>query len=55
MNPEDGEFADTMRGVMAIPHYGQPRDITSAVSYLALRESGYITGVNWDVDGGYGV
>jgi 3-oxoacyl-[acyl-carrier protein] reductase len=55
MNPEEGEFADSMRQVMALGRYGQPRDIASAVSYLAGPESGYITGANWNVDGGFTV
>ncbi|MCW2630396.1 3-oxoacyl-ACP reductase family protein [Mycobacterium sp.] len=55
MNPEEGEFADSMRQVMALGRYGRPRDIASAVSYLAGPESGYITGANWNVDGGFTV
>jgi 3-oxoacyl-[acyl-carrier protein] reductase len=55
MNPEEGEFADSLRQVMALGRYGQPRDIASAVSYLAGPESGYITGANWNVDGGFTV
>ncbi|MBS1692919.1 MAG: 3-oxoacyl-ACP reductase FabG [Actinobacteria bacterium] len=53
MNPEAGEFADVMRGLTAVGRYGQPRDIADAVAYLARPETGYITGVNWNVDGGY--
>jgi len=49
--PGEGEFADSLRQVMALGRYGQPRDIASAVSYLAGPESGYITGANWNVDG----
>ena len=52
MNPDEGEFADSLRQLMPLGHYGHPRDIASAVSYLAGPESAYITGVNWDVDGG---
>jgi 3-oxoacyl-[acyl-carrier protein] reductase len=55
MNPEVGEFADSMRQVMALENYGHPRDIASVVSYLAGPEAGYITGANWNVDGGYTV
>jgi 3-oxoacyl-[acyl-carrier protein] reductase len=55
MNPDEGEFADSLRQVMALGRYGQPRDIASAVSYLAGPESGYITGANWNVDGGFTV
>jgi 3-oxoacyl-[acyl-carrier protein] reductase len=55
MNPEEGEFADAARQVIAVGHYGDPRDVASAVSYLAGTESGYVTGANWNVDGGFTV
>ena len=55
LNPEEGEFADAARQVMALGRYGQPRDIASVVSYLAGPEAGYITGANWNVDGGFTV
>ena len=53
MNPEEGEFADAARQVIALGRYGRPRDVASAVSYLAGPESSYITGANWDIDGGF--
>lgn len=54
MNPDDGgEFADHMRSLTAVGRYGQPRDIASAVAYLALPEAGFVTGVTWNIDGGY--
>ncbi|HKP43386.1 3-oxoacyl-ACP reductase family protein [Mycobacterium sp.] len=52
MNPDEGEFADSLRQMMPLGRYGHPREIASAVSYLAGPEASYITGVNWDVDGG---
>jgi 3-oxoacyl-[acyl-carrier protein] reductase len=55
MNPEDGEFADWARPLTSLGRYGQTRDIASAVSYLAGPEASYITGANWNVDGGLGV
>jgi 3-oxoacyl-[acyl-carrier protein] reductase len=55
MNPDVGEFADSLREVMALGRYGQPRDIASVVSYLAGPEASYITGAHWDVDGGFTV
>jgi 3-oxoacyl-[acyl-carrier protein] reductase len=55
MNPEDGQFAETARQVMVLGRYGQPRDIASVVSYLAGPEAGYVTGANWNVDGGFTV
>ena len=55
MNPDVGEFADQMREVMAIDRYGQPREVARVVSFLADSDSGYITGANWNVDGGFTV
>ena len=55
MNPEEGEFADAARQVMAGGRYGHPRDIAGVVSYLAGPDTGYITGAHWDVDGGFTV
>jgi 3-oxoacyl-[acyl-carrier protein] reductase len=52
LNPEDGELADSLLPMLPLGHYGHPRDVASAVSYLASAEAGYITGVNRDVDGG---
>jgi 3-oxoacyl-[acyl-carrier protein] reductase len=54
MNPENGDFAEVVRPLIALGHYGQPRDIASAVAYLASPEAGFITGARWDVDGGFG-
>jgi 3-oxoacyl-[acyl-carrier protein] reductase len=55
MNPEDGESADSLRAVMALGRYGQPSDIASVVSFLAGPEATYVTGANWNVDGGFTV
>ena len=55
MNPEEGDFADAARQVIALGHYGRASDVASAVSYLAGPESGYVTGANWNVDGGFTV
>jgi 3-oxoacyl-[acyl-carrier protein] reductase len=53
MNPESGEFADTVRSLTAVGHYGQPDDIAAAVAFLARVESRFVTGTAWNVDGGY--
>jgi 3-oxoacyl-[acyl-carrier protein] reductase len=55
MNPEEGEFADAARQVMALGRYGQPHDIASVVAFLAGPEATYVTGANWNVDGGFTV
>jgi 3-oxoacyl-[acyl-carrier protein] reductase len=53
MNPDEGEFADHMRSLTAVGRYGHPRDIASAVAYLARPEAGFVTGVTWNIGGGY--
>ena len=53
MNPESGEFADTVRSLTAVGHYGQPHDIADAVAFLARAETRFVTGTAWNIDGGY--
>ncbi|MBI1764039.1 MAG: 3-oxoacyl-ACP reductase FabG [Acidobacteria bacterium] len=53
MNPADGPFADTLKGIMALHRYGQPEEIAGLVAYLASAEAGYITGANLKIDGGF--
>ena len=55
MNPDEGEFAASAKELMAIGRYGHPRDVAGVVGYLAGRDTGYITGANWNVDGGFTV
>lgn len=52
-NPDSGEFADAMRRLTAVGHYGRPEDIASAVAYLVSPEAAFITGITWNVDGGF--
>ncbi len=54
MNPEHGgPFSDQVRPLIAVGRYGQPADIASAVAYLASPEANYVTGVTWNIDGGF--
>ena len=52
MNPANGEYADVLRGLMAIPRFGDPEDIAGFVSWLASAESRFITGAGLTIDGG---
>jgi 3-oxoacyl-[acyl-carrier protein] reductase len=54
MNPDSGEFSDTIKGFMALPRYGKTEEIASFVAYLASPEAGYITGASLTIDGGFG-
>jgi len=53
MNPDSGEFAATLKGLMALPRYGRTEEIASFVAYLAGPEAGYITGASLTIDGGF--
>lgn len=53
MNPADGPLAEQMTPMLAVGHYGHTRDIASAVAFLASPDSGYITGIALNVDGGF--
>jgi 3-oxoacyl-[acyl-carrier protein] reductase len=53
MNPESGEFAETLKGLMALPRYGRTEEIAGFVAYLAGPEAGYITGASLTIDGGF--
>jgi 3-oxoacyl-[acyl-carrier protein] reductase len=52
-NPASGDFADAVRSITAVGHYGQPHDIADAVAFLARAEAGFVTGTAWNIDGGY--
>jgi len=53
MNPANGEFAESLKKLMALPRYGHVDEIASFVAYLAGPEAGYITGANLMIDGGF--
>jgi 3-oxoacyl-[acyl-carrier protein] reductase len=53
MNPDSGDFAQVMKGLMALPRYGTVEEIASFTSYLAGPEAGYITGASLLIDGGF--
>jgi len=54
-NPVQGDHADASRAIMALGTYGHTDDVAAVVSFLAGNESSYITGANWNVDGGFTV
>jgi 3-oxoacyl-[acyl-carrier protein] reductase len=53
MNPATGEFAETLKGFMALTRYGTVEEIAGLVAYLATPESGYVTGASLTIDGGF--
>ncbi|MCT7658325.1 3-oxoacyl-ACP reductase family protein [Mycobacterium deserti] len=55
-NPDNGgEFPESLKKVMPLGRYGQVGDVAAIVSFLAGPESGFVTGANWNVDGGFTV
>lgn len=55
MNPASGDFADTLRGIMALPRYGKAEEIANLTAFLASEEAAYVTGASWNIDGGFGL
>lgn len=53
MNPEEGELAEVLKKVNALPRYGTVEEIARLVAYLAGPEAAYITGASLMIDGGF--
>jgi 3-oxoacyl-[acyl-carrier protein] reductase len=53
MNPATGPFAETLRALMALPHFGTAEEIAALVAYLASAEAGFVTGASLTIDGGF--
>lgn len=53
LNPATGEFAETLKKLMALPRYAQAEEIAGMVAYLAGPESGFVTGASLTIDGGF--
>ncbi|KUI13367.1 oxidoreductase [Mycolicibacterium acapulense] len=55
-NPDNsGDFPESLKNVTAQGRYGHVGDVAAVVSFLAGSESGFVTGANWNVDGGFTV
>ncbi|KUI05282.1 oxidoreductase [Mycolicibacterium acapulense] len=55
-NPDNsGDFPESLKKVTAQGRYGHVGDVAAIVSFLAGPESGFVTGANWNVDGGFTV
>ena len=53
MNPADGDFAEMMKKLMALPRYGTTDEVAAMVAYLASPEAGFVTGASLTIDGGF--
>jgi NAD(P)-dependent dehydrogenase (short-subunit alcohol dehydrogenase family) len=48
------QFAKDVVGRVPMKRFGQPEEVASTVAFLASQDASYITGVEINVDGGYG-
>jgi NAD(P)-dependent dehydrogenase (short-subunit alcohol dehydrogenase family) len=48
------QFAKDVVGRVPMKRFGQPEEVAATVAFLASRDASYITGVEINVDGGYG-
>jgi NAD(P)-dependent dehydrogenase (short-subunit alcohol dehydrogenase family) len=48
------EFAKDVQARVPMKRFGQPEEVAGAVAFLASQDASYITGVELNVDGGYG-
>jgi 3-oxoacyl-[acyl-carrier protein] reductase len=53
MNPANGENAEGLKRLMALPRFGTVEEIAGMVAYLAGPEAGYVTGASLTIDGGF--
>src|SRR5205823_322979 len=53
MNPETGDFANLLHGLMAIPRHGRTEEIAGMVAYLAGPDAAFVTGADLLIDGGF--
>lgn len=53
MNPETGDFAAALHGLMALQRHARPEEIAGMVAYLAGPEAAFVTGADLLIDGGF--
>ena len=53
LNPAQGEFAETLKKLMALPRYAHGDEIAAMVAYLAGPEASFVTGASLMIDGGF--
>ncbi len=53
LNPAEGDFAESLKKLMALPRYASSDEIAAMVEYLAGPEAGFVTGASLASDGGF--
>ncbi|HRX87583.1 MAG TPA: 3-oxoacyl-ACP reductase family protein [Phycisphaerae bacterium] len=53
LNPAEGEFAESLKRLMALPRYAHADEIAAMVAYLASPAAGFVTGASLTIDGGF--
>src|SRR5258705_1575196 len=48
------EFAKDVLARVPMKRFGQPEEVAGAVAFLASQDASYITGIELNIDGGYG-
>ena len=51
-NPDEGDRAAMIKGMIPLGRYGQPREVAELVAFLASPAADYITGAQILIDGG---
>jgi 3-oxoacyl-[acyl-carrier protein] reductase len=52
-NPQDGQYSEDLKRLMATPRFGKPADVGALVAFLASPEASFITGSIHHVDNGF--
>jgi NAD(P)-dependent dehydrogenase (short-subunit alcohol dehydrogenase family) len=52
-NPEDGQYGEDLKRLMATPRFGTPADVGAPVTFLASAEAGFVSGTAHHVDNGF--
>ena len=48
-------FAEAMLNRIPLKRFGKPEDIANLVSFLAIEEANFITGSEYNIDGGINI